>query len=220
MRAVGETLGTSISAGFLFVIALANIVTLGSIWRTFRRARAGDDVGGTLPGGPFSRLLRPMMSVITRPWQMYPLGFLFGLGFDTASEVGLLGISANQASHAVPLWTIMIFPALFTAGMSLVDTTDGLLMTSAYSWVLIKPIRKLVYNFTVTLFSILVALIIGALEVLNLIANHFALNGSFWHWVGDLNDHFGVIGCAIILAMLVCWVLSSLLSRTNSSAIV
>jgi high-affinity nickel-transport protein len=218
MRAAGATLGTGISAGFLFIIALANIATLGSIWRAFRRARAGDNVEAALPGGLFSRLLRPMMRVIAQPWQMYPLGFLFGLGFDTASEVGLLGISASQASHAVPLWTIMVFPALFTAGMSLVDTTDGLMMTGAYRWALDRPMHKLAYNFTVTLFSILVALIIGALEALNLIANHFALNGPFWRWVGDLNDHFGAIGCAIIVAMLACWALSSLLSRTRSSA--
>jgi high-affinity nickel-transport protein len=219
MRAIGETLGTGISAGFLFIIALANIVTLNSIWRSFRRTRAGEDVDAVLAGGLFSRILRPLINVITRPWQMYPLGFLFGLGFDTASEVGLLGISASQASHAVPLWTIMVFPALFTAGMSLVDTTDGLMMTGAYGWARVKPMRKLAYNFTITLFSILVALIIGLLEALNLIASHFALNGAVWRWAGDLNDHFGAIGFAIIVAMLVCWASSLALSRNRSSSI-
>jgi high-affinity nickel-transport protein len=213
MRAIGATLGTGISASFLFIIALANIITLLSIWRSVRRARAGEEVDAALPGGPLSRFLRPLMNVIARPWQMYPLGFLFGLGFDTASEVGLLGISASQASHAVPLWTIMVFPALFTAGMSLVDTSDGVMMTGAYSWALIRPMRKLIYNFTITLFSILVALIIGVLEALNLIASHFALSGGFWRWVGNLNDHFGALGCAIVGAMLVCWAFSSLLSR-------
>jgi high-affinity nickel-transport protein len=216
LRAMGAVVGTGVSAVFLFVIALANIVTLSAIWRSFRHSGRGNDTEIPLPGGPFSRLLRPLMGVIARPWQMYPLGFLFGLGFDTASEVGLLGISASQASHAVPLWTIMVFPALFTAGMSLIDTTDGLMMTGAYSWASVRPQRKLVYNFTVTLFSILVALIIGALEALNLVANRFALNGPFWRWVGDLNEHFGAIGCAIIVALLGCWALSSVLARTHS----
>jgi high-affinity nickel-transport protein len=146
---------------------------------------------------------------------MYLLGFLFGLGFDTASEVGLLGISASQASHAVPLWTIMVFPALFTAGMSLVDTTDGLVMVGAYGWALVRPMRKLVYNLTITLFSILVALIIGALEALNLIAGRFALSGAFWTWVSNLNDHFGAIGCAIIAALIICWIFSALLTRVS-----
>jgi high-affinity nickel-transport protein len=210
LREIGGVVGTGISAGFLFVIALANIVTLAGVWRAFHSG-SGEIVA--LPGGPFSRILRPLMAVVARPAQMYPLGFLFGLGFDTASEVGLLGISASQASHAVPLWTIMVFPALFTAGMSLVDTSDGILMTGAYGWAQVRPRRKLAYNFAITLFSILVALIIGVLETLNLIASHFALTGGFWRWVGDINGHSGAIGCAIILTLLSCWALSSLLSR-------
>jgi high-affinity nickel-transport protein len=113
----------------------------------------------------------------------------------------------------VPLWTIMVFPALFTAGMSLIDTTDGVVMVGAYGWALKQPVRKLVYNLTITLFSILVALIIGALEALSLIASRLALDGAFWRWVGDLNDHFGAIGCAIILALIACWAFSFLLSR-------
>jgi high-affinity nickel-transport protein len=144
---------------------------------------------------------------------MYPLGFLFGLGFDTASEVGLLSVSASQAGHSVSLWTIMVFPALFTAGMSLIDTTDGLLMGGAYGWALVEPQRKLAYNFAITLFSILVAFIVGVLEALHLIASHFVLTGVFWHWISDLNSHFTAIGCAIIVVFVGCWILSSLLSR-------
>jgi high-affinity nickel-transport protein len=109
----------------------------------------------------------------------------------------------------------MVFPALFTAGMSLIDTTDGLFMVGAYGWALVRPMRKLVYNLTITLFSILVALIIGVLEALNLIADRFALTGTFWRWVGDLNDHFGAIGCAIIVALLACWAFSVVLSRSE-----
>jgi high-affinity nickel-transport protein len=210
VRAIGGLVSTGISAFFLFIIALANAFTLVSVWRVFR-APIGEDVA--VPFGPLSRILRPLMAVITNPRQMYPLGFLFGLGFDTASEVGLLSVSASQASHAVSLWTIMVFPALFTAGMSLIDTADGLLMRGAYGWALVEPQRKLAYNLTITLFSILVALIIGALEALSLIAGRFGLTGVFWRWISDLNSHFGAIGCAIIVAFVGCWTLSSLLSR-------
>jgi high-affinity nickel-transport protein len=218
LRDLGGLVGTGVSAGFLFVIALANIVTLASIYRAFRAVPDGCVNDPTsLPGGILGRLLKPLMGFISKPWQMYPLGFLFGLGFDTASEVGLLGISASQASHAIPLWTIMVFPALFTAGMSLVDTTDGLVMVGAYGWALAKPMRKLAYNFAITLFSILVALIICALEVLNLIAGGLALKGGIWEWVSNLNDHFGAIGCAIIIAFIACWAFSSLLYRYSAT---
>ncbi len=210
IRAMGSLVGAGISASFLFLIALVNLITLGSVWRTIK-APPGEDV--VLPVGPLSRILRPLMSTINNPRKMYPLGFLFGLGFDTASEVALLAVSASEASRAVPLWTIMVFPALFTAGMTLIDTTDGLLMKAAYGWALSKPQRRLTYNFTITLFSILVALIVGGLEALNLIASRYALGGTFWRWVGNLNGHFGVIGCTIIVALAGCWVLSSLLSR-------
>jgi high-affinity nickel-transport protein len=211
LRDIGSLFGTGVSASFLLIIALANIVTLVSVWRALRRG--GVDAPANLPGGLLTRILKPMMAVISRPRHMYPLGFLFGLGFDTASEIGLLGISASQASHAVPLWTIMVFPALFTAGMSLIDTTDGLMMIGAYGWALVRPMRKLIYNFTITLFSILVALIVGALEALNLIADRYALGGGAWRWIGDLNDHFGAIGCAIVVSFLACWLLSVLLFR-------
>jgi high-affinity nickel-transport protein len=215
LRDLGGLIGTGVSASFLFVIALANIVTLASVWRSFERARMGGRVAAPEPlaGGLLSRVLRPVMAFISKPWHMYPLGFLFGLGFDTATEIGLLGISASQASHAIPLWTIMVFPALFTAGMSLIDTTDGLVMVGAYGWAFVAPMRKLVYNLTITLFSILVALIIGALEALNLIAGRFGLNSGPWRWISGLNDHFGAIGCAIILALLACWAFSAFLSR-------
>jgi high-affinity nickel-transport protein len=215
MRDLGSLIGTGVSATFLLLIALANIVTLVSVWRTFQRARLGGTAlePAPLAGGLLARLLRPLMVFIAKPWHMYLLGFLFGLGFDTATEIGLLGISASQASHAIPLLTIMVFPALFTAGMSLIDTTDGLVMVGAYGWAFVKPMRKLVYNLAITLFSILVALIIGALEALNLIAGKFALNNGLGRWVSDLNDHFGAIGCAIILALAACWGFSAFLYR-------
>ena len=215
MRVIGSMVGTGISACFLFIIALINLIILGSVWRAFR-APGNEDLA--LPGGPLSRILRPLMAVISDPRQMYPVGFLFGLGFDTASEVGLLGVSASEASRALPLWAIMVFPALFTAGMTLIDTTDGLLMKNAYSWALIKPKRRLAYNFIITLLSVLVALIIGGLEALNLIAGRFALTGDFWRWVGDLNAHFGMIGFTVAAVLVGCWMLSSFLSRSKPAA--
>ena len=210
VRAIGGLVGTGLSASILFLLALANIVTLVSVWRAFRTRSGGD---ADTPGGLLSRILRPLVAVVAAPWQMYPLGFLFGLGFDTASEVSLLGVSASAATHAASVWTVMVFPALFTAGMALIDTTDGLLMKSAYGWALINPQRKLAYNFAVTLISVLVALIVGGLEALDLIATRFAIPGAFWRGVRDLNDHFGAIGCAVTAALLGCWILSSLLSR-------
>ena len=126
---------------------------------------------------------------------MYPLGFLFGLGFDTATEIGLLGISATQAAQGMSFWTILVFPALFTAGMSLVDTTDSVLMVGAYGWAFVKPIRKLWYNLTITAASVVVAIFIGGVEALGLIGDKLGLDGSFWGLIGDLNDdltHFGL----------------------------
>src|ERR1700749_1601623 len=116
-------------------------------------------------------MLRSLFGIINKSWHMYPLGLLFGLGFDTASEVGLLGISAAQGSAGLPVRSILVFPALFSAGMSLVDTTDGVLMVRAYGWTFVKPIRKLYYKLTITLVSIVVALLIGSIEALGLIGS-------------------------------------------------
>ena len=125
---------------------------------------------------------------------MLPIGFLFGLGFDTATEVALFGISATQASQASPLSTILVFPALFAAGMSLVDTTDGVLMLGAYGWAFMKPLRKLYYNMTITAVSVVVAVIVGGLETLNLIGDQLGLTegGGFWGAIGAINDNFGI----------------------------
>ena len=139
---------------------------------------------------------------------MYPLGFLFGLGFDTATEIGLLGISAAEASRGLPIWSIMVFPALFTAGMSLIDTTDGVLMLGAYGWAFTKPIRKLYYNLTITFVSVLVAVLIGGIEALGLLAAQLQLEGPFWGAIGALNDNFGSLGYLIIAIFVGSWLVS------------
>jgi high-affinity nickel-transport protein len=218
-KAIGGVVGTLVSAFFLLAIAIMNIIILASIFRTFRHVKAGgqykeDDLNSLLGrGGLLARVFRPMVRVISRSWQMYPLGFLFGLGFDTATEIGVLGISAAQGSQGLPLWSTLIFPALFTAGMSLVDTTDGVLMMGAYGWAFLKPIRKLYYNMTITLVSVLVAPIIGGVEALGLIGSKLGLEGGFWIFIEGMNSNFGTLGYLIIGLFVVCWLISAAIYR-------
>ena len=149
-------------------------------------------------GGLLARFFRPLFRLIEKSWHMYPLGFLFGLGFDTATEVALLGISATEASKGLPLWSILVFPVLFTVGMALVDTTDGILMLGAYGWAFLNPLRKLYYNLTVTAVSVVVAILIGGIETLGLLADQFSFEGPFWKMIHSLNDNFGSLGYLII----------------------
>ena len=213
-KLIGGTIGTLISAMFLFVVAAANFLILRSVYRTFREVRRGgafveEDVDRLLAQrGVLGRLFRPMFRMVSRSWHMYPLGFLFGLGFDTATEIGVLGISAAEASRGLPIWSIMVFPALFTAGMSLIDTTDGVLMLGAYGWAFNKPIRKLYYNLTITFVSVLVAVLIGGIEALGLLADRLNLDGPFWAFIGTLNDHFGSLGYLIIAIFAGSWLVS------------
>ncbi len=218
-KQVGGVIGTSISALFLFALALANLVVLSGVYRAFQRARRGERVHDEdldillAQRGLLSRLLRPLFRLIGRSWHMYPLGFLFGLGFDTATEIGLLGIAAAEATRGLPIWSILVFPALFTAGMSLVDTTDSVLMVGAYGWAFVKPIRKLYYNMTITLVSVLVALIVGGIEALGLIAGQLELEGGFWSAIGALNQSFGTLGYLIIAVFAVSWLVSVAIYR-------
>jgi high-affinity nickel-transport protein len=160
-----------------------------------------------------ARLFRPLFRAITEPWHMYPLGFLFGLGFDTATEVGLLGISATQAARGMSPWQALVFPALFTAGMALVDTTDSVLMVGAYGWAFLNPIRKIWYNLTITAISVVVAVLIGGLEALGLIAGKLGLEGAFWNMIGDLNGGIANFGYLVVGVFLASWALSYLLYR-------
>lgn len=216
---IGGLIGTSVSAVFLLLVALINLIILRSVYLAFRRVRRGERVGEQemnamlAGGGLIARLVRPLFGLISRSWHLYPLGFLFGLGFDTATEIGLLGISAAQASQDLPIWSILVFPALFTAGMALVDTADSVMMTGAYHWALIKPARKLYYNLTITSVSVLVALLVGGLEVLHLIASRLGLEGGAWDVVASLNDDFGLIGYLIIGLFILTWTLSLLFYR-------
>jgi nickel/cobalt transporter (NiCoT) family protein len=214
IREIGGLIGTLVSTLFLFGIAIVNLIVLQSVYRTFMRVRRGEsyveeDFDMLLGNRGFlSRLFRPMFNLIRSSWHMYPLGVLFGLGFDTATEIGLLGISAAEASRGLSLWSTLVFPFLFAAGMSLVDSTDNILMLSAYAWAFVKPIRKLYYNITITSVSVMVAFAVGGIEALGLLAGQFHLTGSLWIIVAKLNDNFGLLGYCIIALFAVCWVLS------------
>lgn len=218
-KAIGGVIGTSVSALFLLVIALMNLVILRSIYRAWRHVRQGgayveDDFNALLADRGFmARIFRPLFRLISRSWHLYPLGFLFGLGFDTATEIALLGISATQAAQGLSPWSIMVFPLLFSAGMSLVDTLDGHLMLGAYGWAYMKPIRKIYYNMTLTLVSVLVAVIIGSIEALGLVADQLELKGGFWSFIASLNDSFGMLGYIIIGIFVASWAVSVVLYR-------
>jgi len=218
-RSIGGMIGTTVSALFLLVIGVANLFILKSVWRAFQRVRHGaalveDEVDRVLAGQGFiARFCRPLFNLVGRSWHMYPLGLLFGLGFDTATEVGLLAVSANQAAQGMPIWSVLLYPALFTAGMALVDTTDSVLMVGAYGWAFVKPIRKLWYNMTITAASVVVALFIGGLEALGLISDKLQLSGGVWDVVGALNDSLANFGFAVIAIFVGAWVLSAAVYR-------
>lgn len=214
LRSIGGAIGTLVSAAFLFGIAIGNLTVLRSVYRIFSRVRNGvpyveEDLNLLLADrGLMARLFRPVFAMIQKSWHMYPLGFLFGLGFDTATEIGLLSISATEASKGLSIFSTLVFPALFAAGMSLVDTTDNVLMLGAYGWAFIKPVRKLYYNMTITLVSVVIALVVGGIEALGLFAGQFHFNGMFWHTVRKLDDNFGTLGYLIIGFFALAWILS------------
>jgi len=219
VRQIGGVIGTMVSALFLFAIALVNLLVLRSVMRSFARVRRGEpyveeDFDLLLGNRGFlSRLFRPVFNLIQSSWHMYPLGILFGLGFDTATEIGLLGISAAEASKGLSLTSILVFPVLFAAGMSLVDSTDNILMLGAYGWAFVKPIRKLYYNITITSVSVVVALLVGGIEALGLVAGQFHLTGGAWVLVGKLNDNFGLLGYGIVGLFALSWIVSIAIYR-------
>ncbi len=214
---IGGLIGTTVSAVFLLVIGLINLIVLIDIYRMFRRVSGGGEYDEESledflnNRGLLARLFRPMLRLIRKSWHMYPLGVLFGLGFDTASEVALLALAATSGASHIPVAAILILPALFAAGMSLVDTTDGILMLGAYGWAYVKPIRKLYYNLNITLVSVVIAFAIGGVEVLGILSEKLGLRGGVWDWIGQLD--FGVIGIAIIAVFVFSWGVSTLIYR-------
>jgi high-affinity nickel-transport protein len=220
-KLAGGAIGTGVSALFLLLIAVVNLIILRGVWRSFQEARRGrrlerEQLDTALAGhGALARLLRPLLRMISRSWHMYPLGLLFGLGFDTATEVGLLGISGSQGSQGLSPISILIFPALFTAAMTLVDTTDGVLMVRAYGWAFVEPLRKLWYNLTITAASVAIALLIGGIEALGLLASKLDLDGAVWAAIRGLNEDLGSFGLLVIALFVLSWIVSMLLYRWN-----
>ncbi|MET0638882.1 MAG: HoxN/HupN/NixA family nickel/cobalt transporter [Hyphomicrobium sp.] len=216
---IGGVVGTSVSALFLLVIGGLNLIILKDVWAAFRRAQRGEkitdaDLDTLLAGqGVFARFFRPLFGVVSRSWHMYPVGFLFALGFDTATEVGLLGISAAQAAQGLSFWTILVFPALFTAGMSLMDTTDSILMTRAYGWAFVNPIRKLWYNMTITAASVVVAIFVGGIEALGLIGNKLGLTHGVWSAISAVNDDLTNFGFIVVGIFMASWIVSMAVYR-------
>jgi high-affinity nickel-transport protein len=220
LKTIGGLIGTSVSAFFLFAIAIMNIIILMEIVRTFRQVTKGgvydaDAVEEYLnKRGFFARIFRGLFKTVDKSWKMYPIGFLFGLGFDTATEVGLLIVgAAGVTQYHLPFYVALLLPLLFTAGMSLADTTDGVMMLGAYGWAFVKPVRKLFYNMVITLVSVLVAVIVGGIETLQIIGGQLNLSGPFWDFFNNLD--FGLVGALIIGVFVLSWGISTLIYRVN-----
>jgi len=217
MQEIGSVLGTTVSGEFLWLIGIVNAVIVLEVYRVFRGLREGKLNESELEEllnnrGLMNRYFGHLFKLIKKPWQTYPVGVLFGLGFDTASEVALIAISVGVGvSSSVPLWMVLILPLMFTCGMVLVDTSDGIMMNLAYGWAFLKPIRKIYYNLTVTIISVLVAFLIGGVELLQVVSGELKLNGAFWTWLGRLDFETMGFGVAVVFAL--CWLASMALYR-------
>jgi high-affinity nickel-transport protein len=200
--------GPVVSGSFLFIIGILNLIILVSIFRIFRRMRDGDfderELEEQLDSRGFmSRFYGRATRSITRPWQMYPLGCLFGLGFDTATEVALLFIAGGAAASGLPFYAILCLPILFAAGMTLLDTIDGAFMNFAYGWAFSQPIRKIFYNLTITGLSVAVAFLIGTIELMSVLADRLSLTGEPWEFVSGID--LNVVGYAIVGLLVLTW---------------
>jgi high-affinity nickel-transport protein len=201
----GGVFGTIVSASFLYLIAFLNIVILAGIIAVFRKMRHGDFNEEELEKhlenrGLMFRVFGRWMKSITKEWQMYPVGVVFGMGFDTATEVALLATTALLATQSLPWYSIMCLPILFTAGMSLMDTLDGVFMNVAYGWAFFNPVRKVYYNLAITGLSVFICFFIGTIEVLGLLPMELHLNGSFWTYMANFNINtagFVIVGMFI-----------------------
>ncbi len=225
----GEILGTLISGAFLYVIALINFLIFWEIYQIFKALRSGEldqkKLDETLlKRGFMNRYFGKLFKFVNEPWQIYPIGVLFGLGFDTASEVALIAITVATATTHLPLWMVMVLPFMFTCGMVLTDTTDGFGMRFAYGWAFMRPIRKVYYNLTMTVISVLVAVVIGTIELLGVLASELGLSGGpfgFWsamNWLNNSNGPYGIeiwgwCGIIIILLFVGSWAVSIAIYR-------
>ncbi|MFZ0891410.1 MAG: HoxN/HupN/NixA family nickel/cobalt transporter [Thermoplasmata archaeon] len=214
---VGAVLGTLISGAFLFIIGLVNVIIVVEVYRIFKGLKNRELDQKALDAqmekrGFLYRYFGKLFKIIKKPWQIYPIGVLFGLGFDTATEVLLIGIAVVVAtSGSIPLWAVLILPLLFTCGMVLSDTTDGFAMRYAYGWAFLKPIRKIYYNLTLTIISVLVAFVIGGVELLQVTSSELGWGGPFWNWLNGLD--FETLGFGIVILFLGAWLLAMAIYR-------
>jgi high-affinity nickel-transport protein len=211
LKGVGGLIGTSVSSIFLYLIAILNLIILLDIVRVFREMRQGDFDEARLDAqldarGFMNRFFGRLSRAINASWQMYPLGFLFGLGFDTASEIALLALAAGAASTGLPFYAVICLPLIFAAGMSMMDTADGAFMSKAYGWAFSNPVRKIYYNITVTGLSVLVAFVVGTVELLTIVQGRLNLTGPFWEFVASLD--LGVVGYLIVGLFVLTWAVS------------
>ena len=209
-------IGTSVSGVFLYLIAILNVIVLVGILRVFVKLRRGDfdetELEQQLENrGLLNRFLGRFTKSITTSWHMYPVGLLFGLGFDTATEIALLVLAGTSAAAGLPWYAVLCLPVLFTAGMCLLDTVDGSFMNFAYGWALSNPVRKIYYNITITGLSVAVALLIGSIELLGLFAGQLGWRGPFWDWLGGLD--LNAVGYFVVGMFVVTWAVALLVWR-------
>src|SRR6202163_3790098 len=219
LRSIGAIVGTTVSGGFLVLIGIMNLVILLDIFRVYRRMRAGEYDRESLEneltaGGFMTKIFGRLFRVINHSWQMYPIGFLFGLGFDTASEVAFLAISAGAAANGLPFAVVIALPLIFAAGMSLMDTADGAFMAKAYSWPFASPIRKVFYNLTMTSLSVFVALFIGGMELMQALIRAFGLKGGVFNAIASF-DLIGRAGYFIVAAFVLAWAAALLIYKAR-----
>lgn len=200
--------GTSVSGMFLILIGLLNLASLVGIWRVFRQLRRGEFDEAQLERqldsrGLLNRILRPVLGLVRRPRHMYPVGVLFGLGFDTVTEVGLLVIAGGAAATGLPWYSILVLPVLFSAGMALFDSLDGSFMSFAYDWAFAKPVRKIYYNLVITGLSVAVALVIGGQEIVSIFAERLEVESGVVAWIGNLD--LGDLGYIIVGLFVLTW---------------
>jgi high-affinity nickel-transport protein len=209
LKETGSLISTTVSCLFLLAIGIINLIVLMQTYKTWRRLVQGEVLCEQSleehlhSQGLFTNILRPLLQVITKSWQMFAIGLLFGLGFDTASEVALLSLSGTTSASGMPFLQLMLVPLSFAAGMSLVDTLDGILMLGAYGWAFLKPVRKLYYNMNITFISAVVALLIGGIEGAQIVSAHFGFTGGFWTTANNIK--IADWGFYIIAIFLFCW---------------
>ena len=209
LQTTGSIIGTTVSGIFLFLIGAVNLLIVLGVYRVFQSLRRGSmdesELNNLLENRGFlNRYFKGLFRIVRKPWQIYPVGLLFGLGFDTASEILLFALAVGfGVTSPFPIYWVLILPVMFTLGMVIVDTTDGVTMCVAYGWAFVKPLRKIYYNLTITIISVLVAFVIGGVELLQVLSGQLNLQGPFWGWLATLD--FETIGYGIIGIFVLSW---------------